>query len=458
MTRSRSKPPSAPAAALLLSLAATAAAGCAGDGASGPRAAPPPPAGFTADTFTRAGLVGGASATEAGCRALPDGPWVDIGRRRECLRHATAGTEHGAGRTALVYIPGDPDGAAYRFAGGRVHVEGVNGRYEQSPGSRRAAAEALSGAMGGTPVVLMARPGMHGSSGDHAQDRHGRAEVELLDAALTELRRRYGFRDFALAGFSSGGVAAADLLARRGDIRCAALASAPLDLAAFYRGRDGLVPDHYALLGAELADPMRAVRALRTDAAIFVLGDRRDRIVPAAAWEAWVAAARRAGLRVYVAEATGLDRPELGGSGETHHHTAERAIEAAYACAAGVPAERVQRALLLDEPVLTPRGQRLGGAEIRAAFAGRLLRGVEWHPEADVSTYWDPGGELRYLDPRRPERRIRETRWWVDGDRLCTPRGGCGEVVADGRFLHTLGGRPPRLAATYLADAEAPLR
>jgi hypothetical protein len=239
------------AAALLLGLAA-AAAGCAGDAAGGPRAAAAaPPAGFTADTFARAGLVGGAAATAAGCRALPDGLWVGAaGGRSECLRHAAAGTERGAGRTALVYIPGDPDGAAYRFVGGRVHVEGVSERYEQSPGFRGAAAEALSGGTGGMPVVLVARPGMHGSSGDHARDRHTRAEVELLDAALTELRRRYGFRDLALAGFSSGGVIAAELLARRGDIRCAALASAPLDLAAFYRGRDGLVPDHYALLGA----------------------------------------------------------------------------------------------------------------------------------------------------------------------------------------------------------------
>ena len=36
--------------------------------------------------------------------------------------------------------------------------------------------------MGGMPVLLMARPGMHGSSGNHARDRHTVAEVELMDA------------------------------------------------------------------------------------------------------------------------------------------------------------------------------------------------------------------------------------------------------------------------------------
>ena len=66
----RPGPSSAKAAlALLLSLTlALAVAGCAGRPEGG---APPP--GFSADTFTRKGLVSGATATEAGCRALPDG-------------------------------------------------------------------------------------------------------------------------------------------------------------------------------------------------------------------------------------------------------------------------------------------------------------------------------------------------------------------------------------------------
>jgi hypothetical protein len=103
---------------------------------------------------TRGGLASGATATEAGCRALPDGLWVGAGDgRRECLRHAAAGLERGAGRTALVYIPGDAAGVAYRFAGGRPWVEGAGERYEAtSAEARRAAAEALSDALDGGPV------------------------------------------------------------------------------------------------------------------------------------------------------------------------------------------------------------------------------------------------------------------------------------------------------------------
>jgi pimeloyl-ACP methyl ester carboxylesterase len=340
-----------------------AAAGCAGTGGGdAPQAARTgAPPGFTADTFSRAGLISGATATEAGCRALPDGLWVRTGDGRyECLRYA-AGAEQAAGRTALVYIPGDATGVAYRFAGGRPQIDAASERYEASAETRRAAARKLSGAMGGVPVILIGRPGMHGSSGDHAQDRHSRAEVELVDAALTELRRRHGFRDFVLSGFSSGGVVAANLLARRGDIRCAVLASAPLDLAGFYRAQDGTVSDQYLMQRGELADPMRSLRAIRSDAAIFVLGDRRDRKVPATTWEAWTAAARRAGLRVATAETPGEARGEAGiASG--HHAASSLGMDVARACATG-------EEVTLNRPS--------GAAERRSAFAAPLLRAVE---------------------------------------------------------------------------------
>ncbi len=318
------------------------AAGCAGGAADGwPRtsATGSPPPGFTADTSTREGLASGAEASEAGCRALADGLWVGAGGgRRACLRYAAAGTAgRGPGpaapRLAVVHIGGDAAGGAYRSAGGPPQVEAAGGGYEAPAGARRAAAEALSAAAGGAPVVLLARPGMHGSSGHHARDRHTLAEVDLVDAALTELRRRYGFRGFALSGFSSGGAVAANLLARRTDIRCAVLASAPLDLAAFYRGPDGALPDHFAMRAGALADPMRSVGAIRPGAAVFVFGDRRDRKVPAAAWDAWAEAARRAGLRVAAAEVSGSDPAEPAGAA-SFHQTEASGLEAALACAA----------------------------------------------------------------------------------------------------------------------------
>ena len=432
-----------------------AAGGCAGAGDRGPPAAGPP--GFSTDTFTHEGLISGATATEAGCRALPDGLWADTGARRECLRYAAGGTERPA-RTALVHFPGDPPGVAYRFAGGRAYVDGVSDFYEHTAESRRLAAEALAGALGGAPVFLMGRPGMHGSSGDHAEDRHTRDEVLRLDAALDELKRRHGFQDFALSGFSSGGTIVANLLARRSDIRCAAIASAPLDLTQFHRRRDGAVPDHFAMRNGRLADPMRSVGSIRSDATVFVIGDTRDLKVPYAAWKVWEAAARRQGLRVQGAEITGTDRPELGAR-ETYHITGVRALEAAHACAMGIPGDRLRLALLAGEPILKPQGRQLGGEEIRAAFAGRRLSGVfwpNWGTRVTLTTRWDASGDWHHFHPAHPERRIATYRWWVEGDRLCATDDGCNAVLEDGRFLHVVSGEPPRFRATFVAAPPSP--
>ena len=429
------------------------AAGCAGGAPERP--APP---GFSADTFAPAGLISGATATEAGCRALPDAVWVDIGSRRGCMRYSPGGTAQPA-RTAIAFFPGDPAGVSYRFAGGRVHVDMVSDFYQHTAGSRRFVAEMAAGVMPGAPVFLMGRPGMHGSSGDHAQDRHTHEEVLLLDAALTELKRRHGFQDFALAGFSSGGAVVANLLALRNDIRCAVIASAPLDLAQFHRGQGAVVPEHFAMRAGGLADPMRSVGNIRPGATILVLGDTRDRNVSHSAWAAWVAAARRQGLSVHVAETPGYDRPELGG-GRSYHITGVRALEVAYACATGTPGEALRTALLRGEPILKPQGRRLSGEEIKAAFAGQRLTGTAWSSfgtGAARYTYWGPGGELSHFHPHRPAQRIATHRWWVEGDRLCTSDIGCGEVFADGRFLHlVLGtrrhlGETPYLSTTFAA-------
>ncbi|WP_380068067.1 alpha/beta fold hydrolase [Dankookia sp. GCM10030260] len=420
-------------------------------GCAGPVASTAPTPGFSADTATREGLISGATASEPACLALPDGLWVRSGDRAECLR--VAGGLDRPARRAIVYVPGDAGGAAYRTTGGRPEVEEVSQAYELSDAARHASARARSAALGGMPVLVLGRPGMRGSSGEHARDRHTTAEVGLVDAALTALRRRFGIEELVLIGFSSGGAVVANLLARRDDIACAVIGSAPLDLAAYYRRPDGSLPDDYTMRATELADPMQSVGGIRPGAEIYVIGDRQDRMVPATAWTAWVAAAQRAGLPVHAAQVAGQDRPDLGrGAAASRHLTISRGFEVAQACTTGMPPEQVLRALRAEAPLLVPHGRRLHGAEIRAALAGRRLRGLEWEPTVNVLAVWGEDGTLGYLTLGQVARPLAQWRWRVEGDRLCTTRHGCGGVLAQPGALHLVMGQPARLRLTLLTE------
>ena len=442
---------SRPFRALVDLLLLLAVAGCEGAGGSTEREASRPALpGFSADTFSREGLISGASATEAGCRALPDGIWVDIGSRQECIRFVVGGAGQPA-RTALVHFPGDPPEAAYSYVNGEARLDWVGEFYEHTPASRRLAAEALAGAMHDGPVFLIGRAGMHGSSGNHAQDRQTRDEMALMDGALTALKRRYGFQDFALSGFSSGGLIVANLLARREDIRCAVIASAPLDLSLYYRQPDGTIPNYFAVHRGNLEDPMQTVGAVRSRATVFVIGDTRDRSVPHTSWANWVAAARHHGIRVYNAETKGGDLP-VHGPVRTYHLTGSRGLEAAHACASGKPPEQIRRALLAGQPILIPHGRRLSGDEIKAAFSGRQLSGImwpQWGTRVTVSVLWTADGKRVQFHPAHPEHVMAADRWWVEGDRLCTSEDACNAVLTDGRFLHVVTGQPPRFLMTF---------
>ncbi|TDH62214.1 hypothetical protein E2C06_12550 [Dankookia rubra] len=423
-------------------------------GCAAPVAPAAPTPGFSADTATREGLISGATASEAACTALPDGLWVRAEGRAECLR--VSGRLARPARRAIVYIPGDPGGAAYRTAGGQPEIETVSEAYELSDAARHASARARSAALGAMPVLVLGRPGMRGSSGEHARDRHTTAEVALVDAGLTALRRRFGIEELVLLGFSSGGAVVANLLARRGDVACAVIGSAPLDLEAYYRRPDGSLPEGYTMRAGELADPLDSIGEIRPGAEIYVIGDRRDRMVPATAWTAWVAAAQRTGLHVHAAEVAGQDRPDLGrGAAASRHLTISRGFEVARACAVGMPPDQVMHALEADAPLLVPQGRRLHGAEIRAALAGRTLRGLEWEPTLNVLSTWAADGTLTYLALGREARPLAQWRWRVEGDRLCTTRHGCTEVLTAAGALNLVAGHPARLRLTLLTSPDA---
>jgi pimeloyl-ACP methyl ester carboxylesterase len=279
-----------------------------------------------ADTATLEGALTGAEVDRAGCQVAPDAVWVEAEGYRACLRYRHGGLQ-ARNPTALLLLDGDEVFPLY--ARGRPEVTGVAAidtlmAERDTIVARRLEAIATRA---GLPFVLLKRPGTGGSTGNQWREGKTVRETALVDAALAALAQRHGIARWAVAGQSGGAAVAANLLARRGDIACAALGSGPLALQAqlAFQGADR------ALLG-DLDDPIRHVDAIAADPSrrIFVLSDEADRLVPFSVQRPWV---ERAGARGLAVEH--LARQGWGG-GPLNHDLTWQAVEVASLCAGEV--------------------------------------------------------------------------------------------------------------------------
>ncbi len=193
------------------------------------------------------------------------------------------------GGPPLVYLEGD---ASRQEAGAWTVFDSYAGA---SPHGLQVRAEQVALATGRTFVEL-ARPGVYGSSGDHQQRRRPR-EVALVDAALTALKRAFGWDRIDLAGFSGGGHLVAALMARRHDVDCAVIASGNVSVRQRNR-ENGWAADITGY--ADFVDPIDLVAevARHPPRRIIVLTDPLDRTVSAACQTAYADALRAAGLAV----------------------------------------------------------------------------------------------------------------------------------------------------------------
>lgn len=223
------------------------------------------------DTFTAEGLLKGVQATAEQCAALPQAVWArTVAGTAECIRYWMAGPRpSGPAPRVLVYIPSD------QMAFDRPEA-GYTGRSAQ-------ALQGLADAAGtrlGVPYILLSRPGIFGSSGEHTQRRR-ELEPRLMNAALDELKARHGVNEFVLVGLSGGGHIVASLLGWRSDIVCAVPASAVSSPRLRWQGL-GRSTD---LTGfADSHEPIdhlpRSAAAYHPKLRVFVLGDPKDGNVP----------------------------------------------------------------------------------------------------------------------------------------------------------------------------------
>lgn len=164
-------------------------------------------------------LLWNQKAVASKCPVARDRVWVKYDNGVACMRYFTAGDLQNA-PVAVVVFRGDRT----PFIKRDPKTIPANTATAQQKIAQKLSAQV------GLPVVIVARPGTYGSSGNHYQRRQ-RSEFLALNATLDNLRARYHIQQFILTGHSGGATAASALLTfGRTDIRCAILTSGAWDL------------------------------------------------------------------------------------------------------------------------------------------------------------------------------------------------------------------------------------
>lgn len=227
------------------------------------------------------------TAARAELRDAPGRVWIEVDGVPESL--CLYGAEGPSSMPPLVYLDGD----CSRRVEGAWSVYG--GYSAHSPHTLQRWAEQIASSTART-FVNLARPGIHGSTGDHQKRRRLR-EVSVVDAALSALKEAFGWDRIDLAGFSGGGHLVAAVLSRRSDVGCAVIASGNVSVRQRNREK-GWSADITGY--SDFIDPIDLVEKVATHPPqhVVVLTDPRDQVVSAACQTAYVEALRRAGVAV----------------------------------------------------------------------------------------------------------------------------------------------------------------
>lgn len=255
--------------------------------------------------------------------------WVEVDGHGACLRYYAAGLVPAPGPNPIVaaWLNGDVLGPKGKNADKRQKGFGPAAMIEQE---RR-----LSWRFG-VPFVFLGRPGTYGSAGKHHTMRGRPLEARLVDAQLDALKARYGIRSWSLGGHSGGGTLVAELLARRSDIRCAAISSGASAYRAYLEAR-GLIERGETLTRF---DPFTSLDQVPTDAArrIFVIGDPRESNVPFSAQTHYFDGLRARGHAAWLVPLERATDPR-------HHDLVDFGEVATGLCAAGASTDEIVRTL-----------------------------------------------------------------------------------------------------------------
>ena len=256
--------------------------------------------------FSGEALMRGMTATAEQCAAVTNAVWAQVpGGPAECIRYWPAGLAQGGNARVLVYLPGD------QISSGKPEAT-----YEsRNPKNMQALVDAMQ-AKAGLPFILMSRPGMLGSSGEHGQRRR-EPEARLVSAALDQLKAKHGISELGVVGLSGGAHTLASLLGWRSDIVCAVPASSSSSPKLRWQAL-GLTADVTGYSDSYEPLPNLKREMFHPQLRVFLVGDPKDTEVP---WQSQTPLADRlralgAAVEVITVEGTGPRRHSTGASGQ----------------------------------------------------------------------------------------------------------------------------------------------
>ena len=247
-------------------------------------------------------LLWNTPANSATCLDPDSALWVEFASGKACIRYFSASPLERA-PVVIVLFHGDRN-TEMRRAPETIAGNTLRAKDQQAERlSRRA----------GLPVVIVARPGTYGSSGNHGQRRQA-SEFQALAGALDQLRKRYDIGQFVLLGHSGGATAVAALLTLgRQDVKCAVMTSGAfglLERARMIRQRNGLAArdgrDTNGLRNPY--DPLEHIDGIArvAERPMFVIGNPDDQVTPFVLQKAFYQALKDAGLKAHLIEAAAI--------------------------------------------------------------------------------------------------------------------------------------------------------
>jgi hypothetical protein len=253
------------------------------------------------ENFTERGLVRGIKATKAACSQVQGAVWAALSAAEgECVRYWVAGLTETNSSSVLFYFSGD------LLARDRLLETDYVWLNPQKMQSTVVARQALLG----VPYIVVGRPGMYGSSGEHKQRRRAE-EGRLVSSAIDEIKKVHKLTDISVVGQSGGGHVVASLLTYRSDIVCAVPASSVSSPRMRWQLR-GQAMDFTGFVDSYEPVDNLAQGRFNPKLRVFVLGDPQDSNVP---WNTQLPLAvrlRELGVQVEVLEGQGSGRERHG--------------------------------------------------------------------------------------------------------------------------------------------------